>query len=213
MTPIYAVYGASGCGRGIMPIARMQSDCEYAYIDDSNGPDAVNGHSVYRFEAFCELSHNDKFVVVAVADPVVRKALVAKCASAGLQFFDVRSAQSTVFDDVSWGEGALISPYVTFTSNVRIGRHFHANINSYVEHDCRIGDFVTFAPGVQCNGNVHIGNGAYVGAGAIIKQGTPAQPLIIGADAVIGMGAVVLENVAVGSTVVGNPARPIIRST
>ena len=44
-----------------------------------------------------------------------------------------------------------------------------------------IGDYVTFAPGVRCNGNVHIGDHAYVGAGAIIRQGKPGEPLRIGA--------------------------------
>lgn len=196
-----------------MPIARTQSECEYVYIDDSRSVAAINGHTVHGFEAFCTLPHKEKFVVVAVADPTARKSLVSKCMAAGLQFFEVRSEQSTVFDDVSWGEGTLISPFVAFTSNIRIGRHFHANIHSYVEHDCQIGDFVTFAPGVRCNGNVHIGDGAYIGAGAIIKQGTAEEPLIIGANAVVGMGAVVLANVADGKTVVGNPARPIFRST
>jgi acetyltransferase-like isoleucine patch superfamily enzyme len=76
-----------------------------------------------------------------------------------------------------------------------------------VEHDCTIGDFVTFAPGVQCNGNVIVHDFAYVGAGAVIKQGRPSVPLTIGRGATIGMGAVVTRSVAPGETVVGNPAR------
>lgn len=93
------------------------------------------------------------------------------------------------------------------TTNVRIGRQFQCNIYSYVEHDCVIGDFVTFAPRVSCNGNVHIGDYAYVGAGAVIKQGAPGRPLTIGQGAVVGMGAVVTKDVAPGAIVVGNPAR------
>jgi acetyltransferase-like isoleucine patch superfamily enzyme len=77
---------------------------------------------------------------------------------------------------------------------------------SYVEHDCVIGDFVTFAPAVCCNGAVEIGDGAYIGANAVIRQG-----LSIGKNAVIGMGAVVTKDVPAGETWVGNPARPIIR--
>jgi acetyltransferase-like isoleucine patch superfamily enzyme len=70
-----------------------------------------------------------------------------------------------------------------------------------------IGDFVTFAPGVHCNGNVLIEDHAYIGAGAILRQGKPGEPLVIGRGAVVGMGAVVTRNVAPGTTVVGNPAR------
>ena len=54
-----------------------------------------------------------------------------------------------------------------------------------------IGDFVTFAPGAQCNGNVVIEDHAYVGSGAVIRQGKPGAPLTIGKGAVIGMEEVV----------------------
>lgn len=117
------------------------------------------------------------------------------------------AANVVQMDDVQLGVGAVLSPFFTLTSNVRIGRHFHANLYSYVEHDCVVGDFVTFAPRVHCNGNVVIEDHAYIGTGAILKQGQPGQPLVIGRGAVVGMGAVVTKSVAPGATVVGNPAR------
>ena len=89
------------------------------------------------------------------------------------------------------------------------GRFFHLNIYSYVAHDCRIGDFVTFAPDVHCNGAVIIEDYAYIGTGAMIKQGTPDKPIVIGRAAVVGMGAVVTKSVAPFTTVVGNPAAPL----
>jgi sugar O-acyltransferase (sialic acid O-acetyltransferase NeuD family) len=112
-------------------------------------------------------------------------------------------------DDVTVGEGSILCPFVTLTSNIRIGRHFQANLYSYVEHDCVIGDFVTFAPGVKCNGNVVIEDHAYIGAGAILRQGVPGRPLVIGRGATVGMGAVVTRDVPPATTVVGNPARPM----
>jgi len=110
---------------------------------------------------------------------------------------------------VTIGKGCILSPFVTLTSNIQIGQHFQANLYSYVEHDCEIGDFVTFAPAVKCNGNVKIEDHAYIGAGAVIKQGEPGKPLVIGVGAVVGMGAVVTKSVAPGEKVVGNPAKKL----
>ena len=105
----------------------------------------------------------------------------------------------------------MLCGHTTITSNVRIGRGFHLNLNSYIAHDCVIGDYVTIAPSVACNGNTVIGDGAYIGAWAVMRQGVPDKPLTIGAGAVIGMGAVVTTDVVPGDTVIGNPARLLAR--
>ena len=93
------------------------------------------------------------------------------------------------------------------TSNASIGRFFHCNLYSYVAHDCVIGDFVTFAPGVKCNGNVFIEDHSCIGTGAMLLPGTHDAPLVIGRGAVVGIGAVVTRSVPAGATVVGNPGR------
>ena len=111
--------------------------------------------------------------------------------------------------NVSIGNGFVISPFVTFTSNIVIGSYFHANLYSYVEHDCVIGNFVTFAPGVKCNGNIIIEDQVYVGSGAVILNGTPQKPLIVGKGSIIGAGAIVTKSVAPYSVMVGNPAKKI----
>lgn len=216
MTTLYAVYGVGGCGRGVMPLVRsalarqdvaMES---IVFVDDSCAHAAVNGHQVLTYDRFLDEPVESHAVVVAVSSGVIRANIVDKCAAAGVGFFEVRAQSVVEMDDVAVGDGAILSPYVTLTSNIRIGRHFHANLYSYVEHDCVIGDFVTFAPGVQCNGNVVIEDYAYVGAGAVIRQGRPGEPLVIGRGAVIGMGAIVTMSVPPGATVVGNPARPLV---
>ena len=137
---------------------------------------------------------------------------LGRCAADGLAFFDVKAANVVVMDNVQIGPGAVLCPFITLTSNIRIGHHFHANIYSYVEHDCVVGDYVTFAPGVMCNGNVQVEDHAYIGAGAVIKQGLPGAPLVIGREAVVGMGAVVTKSVPSGVIVVGNPARSLIKN-
>lgn len=215
--PLYAVYGASGCGRGIMPLAKAQLheqgiDAErLVFIDDEPSASLINGHRVLTYDEFLAYEADVRYAILAIANGTVREKLAQRCTADGIQSWTVRAANVITMDDVTLGEGAALSPFVTLTSNIRIGRHFHANLYSYVEHDCIIGDFVTFAPGVKCNGNIHIHDHAYIGADAVIKQGKPDRPLVIGRGAVVGMGAVVTRSVPPGATVVGNPATRLVR--
>ena len=199
---LLGVFGAGGCGRGILPWVRaaLKPGEEALFIDDTQAGTRVNGARVLNFESFA--SADCRAICLAVANAEARRRLDRRCREAGVPFFSPRAAERVVMDNVTIGEGALLSPFTTLTSNIRIGRHFHLNLYSYVEHDCVIGDFVTFAPAVRCNGNVTIGDDAYIGSNAVIRQG-----LMIGAGATIGMGAVVTKDVPPGETWVGNPAR------
>jgi sugar O-acyltransferase (sialic acid O-acetyltransferase NeuD family) len=216
---LFAVYGASGCGRGVMPLARQQlaqagvAADRLVFVDDAaGGPAQVNGQRVLTYAQFLAQPAAARHAVLAIASSAVREQLAARCAHDGVRAWTVAAANVVRMDEVRLGEGAILSPFVTLTSNLRIGRHFHANIYSYVAHDCVVGDFVTFAPRVCCNGNVVIEDHAYIGTGAVIKQGKPGQPLVIGRGAVVGMGAVVTKNVPPGATVVGNPARVMAKA-
>ena len=210
---IYAIYGASGCGRSLMPVARQQLQrlgvsAEIYFIDDSlQEQQVVNGHIALNYQSFRNLNAAQKFVLIAIANSQIREKLANQLTSDGLQLWTVQADNVVIMDNIQMAEGAALSPFVSITSNIKIGKCFHANLYSYVEHDCVIGNYVTFAPGVKCNGNIHIEDHAYIGTGAIIKQGTPDKPLVIGKGAVIGMGAVVTKSVPAGVTVVGNPAR------
>lgn len=211
--PVYAIYGASGCGRSLMPVARQQLhrlgvSAEIYFIDDSlKEQQIVNGHTALNYQCFKSLNTTQKFVLIAIANSQIREKLANQLIIDGFQLWTIQADNVVMMDNIEMGEGAAISPFVSITSNIRIGKCFHANLYSYVEHDCVIGDYVTFAPGVKCNGNIHIEDHAYIGTGAVIKQGTPDKPLVIGKGAVVGMGAVVTKSVPAGVTVVGNPAR------
>ncbi|WP_168399116.1 NeuD/PglB/VioB family sugar acetyltransferase [Acinetobacter indicus] len=213
MTDLYAVYGASGCGRSLMPVARAQLKragikAEIVFIDDGLSAEAIiNSHRVMNYEAFKKITATKKYVLIAIANSQVREKIALRLEQDSIALWTVQADNVVLMDNIELAAGAALSPFVSITSNIKIGKCFHANLYSYVEHDCVIGDYVTFAPGVKCNGNIHIEDHAYIGTGAVIKQGTPDKPLVIGKGAVVGMGAVVTKSVPPGVTVIGNPAR------
>lgn len=212
MQQLIGIYGASGFGREVLPLVREQyKDAKICFIDDGSKDKELNDYLIYTYEDYLSLPSESKAVVIAIADSKIREMLGVKCRQNNLDILSVKADNSIALDKVELGDGSILCHFTQLTSNIKIGKQFHANIYSYVAHDCVIGDYVTFAPKVQCNGNVHIEDHAYIGTGAIIKQGTPKKPLVIGKGAIVGMGAVVTKSVAPGVTVIGNPARPLTK--
>lgn len=208
---LFGLIGAGGFAREIMPIAavKLSRKADLAFVETAPAKAMVNGYDLLSAEAFEAAEYGSKMFNIAIADSCVRERFAKRLKDLGYTPVSLTAASVTIYDEVQIGEGAILCANAVLTSNAKIGKFFHANLNSYVAHDCIIGDYVTFAPNVACNGNVHIGDHAYIGTGAILKQGSQEAPRRIGEGAVVGMGAVVTRDVAPYTTVVGNPARVI----
>lgn len=215
---LFGIIGAGGFSREVMPLAdamlkKRYSDSNYqlVFVDENIGPETiVNQHRVISLNDFMSHSAKEKYFNIAIAKQDVRQRIAESMILNGIVPFSIRAENSIELANNQIDEGAIFCPFTMVTSNVKIGKFFHANIYSYVAHDCIIGDYVTFAPNVHCNGGVIIEDGAYLGTGVIIKQGTQDRPIVIGQGAVCGMGAVITKSVPPFETVVGNPAKALV---
>lgn len=107
---------------------------------------------------------------------------------------------------VSLGIGNIICAGNIFTTNIRIGSFNCINRACNISHDVRIADYCIVNPGVNLSGGVEIEDGCLIGTGATILQ-----YLKIGSNSVVGAGAVVIKNVRENTTVVGVPAKEVIK--
>ncbi|MFL1525668.1 acetyltransferase [Pseudomonas sp. O230] len=211
---IYGIVGAGGFGREVAPLATellgtiSKEQFKVIFVDDAPKETSINGYEVVDTTSFLKLGGN-KYFNITIADSKVRQSVAEKLIAAGIKPFSISASNSIKLSNNDIGPGSIFCPFTMVTSNAKIGKFFHANIYSYVAHDCIIGDYVTFAPNVHCNGGVIIEDHAYIGTGAMIKQGTPERPIIIGEGAIVGMGAVVTKSVPPFTTVFGNPAKAL----
>lgn len=207
MKSVYII-GASGFALEITEYLNNDGNYEVSGYFDINKDeyDRQNFQSPYlNSEKDFDFKEGDN-VIISIADPKIKSRVYLYLKERGVCFPIFINKQAFVSSTSKIDEGAIICPFVTITSNACIGANFHANIYSYVAHDCIIGNNVTFAPAVRCNGNVIIEDNVYIGTGAIIFQGKPGSPLVIGENSVIAAGSVVTKSVPSNMTVFGSPA-------
>jgi len=200
------IFGAGGMGREAADLARRSSAIGARYseivfaIDRPEGP--IDGLPVLAPE---EIDAEDE-ICIALGSGADRRRLAERFA--GRRFARVAAETAIVSRSARIGVGALLGDYSLVNNNVVVGDHFQANAFAQVSHDCRIGDFVTLAPRVSCNGWIEIGSGVTIGAGAVVRNGRCGRPLRIGEGAVIGMGALVVRDVPPGAVLLAPSAQP-----
>jgi len=138
-----------------------------------------------------------------------RKAsIISRTRVSSERFATIVHPQASVSRSATIGRGTVIFPNATIASNVSIGDHVIVLSNSVINHDVSIGDCACITSGVCLSGGVRIGKSTYLGSNCSVIENT-----VIGERCLVGMGSVVLDQVADNSVVVGNPARFLRYST
>jgi sugar O-acyltransferase (sialic acid O-acetyltransferase NeuD family) len=209
------IFAAGGFAREVAWLAECTGEWRVtAFVDDNP---ALHGQVLNGIPVISPVQalqhHAGSAFVVAIGAPAVRARVAARLLAQGF-------APATLVDPgvrlsrfVEVGEGTVICAASTLTTNIRLGRQVQINLDCTVGHDVVMHDYATLAPGAHVSGWVVLEEGAYVGTGAVIINGTADAPLIIGAGSVVGAGACVTRSLPAGITAVGIPARPLERKS
>jgi sugar O-acyltransferase (sialic acid O-acetyltransferase NeuD family) len=143
----------------------------------------------------------DVTAVTAIGDPTVRQKLASLWS--GRPFAQAVSSHAWLADDAELGFDCTVAPLAAINRKVSIEDHVLVNVGAIVCHDVRVGRFSTLSPRCVIGGGCVLGEQVFIGIGA-----TVVDHITIGSGARIAAGAVVVRDVASGTTVMGVPARP-----
>lgn len=144
---------------------------------------------------------NEVLLVAAVGRPVWRRKMVEEAKKMGGKFMSIIHPTVTLSKWAKMGEGAIMQRFCGIMPDIVIGDFFASNAFVGIGHDTIIGDYVHINPFVSIAGGTVIGNNVFIGVKATILTAK------IGDGAVIGANALVTKDVPPNMMAKGIPAK------
>lgn len=194
------IFGTGGFGREVyfsLPLDIRKET--FFFVDDKFWHDNDN-----KILPISEFDPEIYEIIVAVGNPSDRKKIVNSLPNNTKYFTHIHESVIILDDSIIIGEGSIICANTILTTNIKIGKHSHLNLQTTVGHDTIIGDFFTSAPNVKISGNCLIGNLVYFGTNSSVRE-----KINICDNVTIGMNSGVVKNINKTGTYVGTPSKLI----
>ena len=196
------IFGCGGHSKVITDIAKSIGFSDIFYQDINTEIMKFLGGEVYHDE----INDYKEFFFVALGDNYIREKITNN-----FQFRNPQAIPATLIHPSSYvsenciiGEGSVVMPLCVLNSFTKIGKGVIINTRSSLDHDNKIMDFASIAPGVTTGGNVQIGERTAISIGTTIKNN-----IEIGLDCVVGACSYVNKDIRSNLVAYGTPAKPI----
>ena len=132
--------------------------------------------------------------------------LADKAKAKGYRLASYISPKAVISQDIVIGENTIIFELAYIGYGVTLGSNVLIRQHVYLGHDGKVGNNVTINPSARLGGSCQVKDHAFIGIGA-----TVIDKRSIGESAIVGAGSVVVKDVPDHMTVVGNPAKPLLK--
>lgn len=132
-----------------------------------------------------EFDLKEFFLIVPIGRTIWRRKVVKEAIEMGGKFINIIHPSTRISKWCKIGEGCIIQGQCIFTPDMKIGDFFVCNDNVSIGHETVIGDFVHINPNVNIAGSTKIGNDVFIGVKATILPSNIGDGAVIGACALI----------------------------
>ena len=192
------IIGASGHGKVVADIARLNGYEYIAFLDDNDKLESCGNYPVIGRSYDVQSVEGDLFV--AIGNARIRRQMIEIIDETRIP--TLCHPNAIIANDVSIGFGTVIMPGAIVNPGSTIGNGCILNTGSSVDHDCIIHNYVHVAVGAHICGNVSVGDNSWIGAGATISNNVRIEN-----NCTIGAGALVIHDALTEGVYIGIPAK------
>jgi sugar O-acyltransferase (sialic acid O-acetyltransferase NeuD family) len=205
------IIGSSGHAKVVIDVVERQGGFRIAGLIDPfrTVGEETSGYRVLGAESDLPVLAEQlavQGVLVAIGDNFVRSSVTARVAALcpQLPFVSAVHPQASIARTVRIGAGSVVMAGAVINPGCEVGEGCIVNTRASLDHDSVMEAFSSLAPAAATGGNCCIGRCSALGMGALLLQ-----RMRIGSHCVVGAGAVVTRPVADLCVSYGAPAKTI----